>query len=65
MNAPGVVDILQRRTFRFLFLGVTLSRIGDAMTFVVISWLALGIGGRGLSASSCSRAAAWHLSPLG
>jgi len=45
VSAPGIVSVLRRRTFRYLFLGVTLSRIGDAMTFVVISWIALGIGG--------------------
>lgn len=47
MSAPGIVDVLRHRTFRFLCLGVILSRIGDAMTFVVITWLALGIGGPG------------------
>ncbi len=46
MSAPGIVHVLRRRpTFRYLFAGVTLSRIGDAMTFVVVSWVALGIGG--------------------
>jgi MFS family permease len=37
--------VLRRRTFRYLFAGVTFSRVGDAMTFIVISWIALGIGG--------------------
>ncbi len=45
MKAPRLADVLRRRRFRYLFLGVTFSRVGDAMTFIVISWLALGIGG--------------------
>jgi MFS family permease len=44
-TTPGIISALHRPTFRWLFLGVTLSRVGDAMTFVVISWLALRIGG--------------------
>jgi MFS family permease len=44
---PGarLSDALRRREFRYLFLGVTVSRCGDAMTAVVISWLALRAGG--------------------
>lgn len=40
-----LIRVLQRGNFRYLFLGMTFSRIGDSMTFIVISWLALGIGG--------------------
>jgi predicted MFS family arabinose efflux permease len=36
---------LRNRSFRYLFAGITLSRIGDAMAFIVIAWLALGAGG--------------------
>lgn len=45
MNRAGLWYVLKRRDFRGLFLGMTLSRIGDTMTFVVISWIALSIGG--------------------
>jgi MFS transporter, DHA3 family, macrolide efflux protein len=45
VTAPGIVDVLRHRTFRLLVIGVTTSRIGDAMTFVVITWLALNLGG--------------------
>lgn len=45
MGSVRLMHVLRRRKFRYLFLGVTFSRIGDSMTFVVISWLALGIGG--------------------
>jgi predicted MFS family arabinose efflux permease len=37
--------LLKRRDFRGLYLGMTFSRIGDTMTFVVISWIALNAGG--------------------
>ncbi|MGN6794267.1 MAG: MFS transporter [Streptosporangiaceae bacterium] len=37
--------VLGHRSFRRLFAGVTASRIGDAMTFIVITWLALRAGG--------------------
>jgi MFS family permease len=39
---PGV---LGHRTFLWLLAGVTFSRVGDAMTFIVVSWLALRAGG--------------------
>jgi MFS family permease len=45
VSAPGLTDVLRQRTFRLLFIGVTTSRIGDAMTFVVLTWLALNLGG--------------------
>jgi Na+/melibiose symporter-like transporter len=41
----GLSAVLRRREFRYLFLGVTISRCGDVMTAVVISWLALRAGG--------------------
>ncbi len=44
-RSASILDVLRRRTFRYLFAGVTVSRVGDAMTLIVISWLALGIGG--------------------
>ena len=31
--------------FLRLFAGITFSRVGDAMTFIVVSWLALRTGG--------------------
>ncbi len=37
--------MLRQKQFRRLFIGVTFSRVGDAMAFVVISWLALAAGG--------------------
>lgn len=44
-KAPGMIDVLRHRTFRLLAIGVTASRVGDSMSFVVIAWLALGLGG--------------------
>jgi MFS family permease len=44
---PGIAQVLRHRSFRLLFGGISLSRTGDAMTFVVLSWLALNIGGPG------------------
>src|SRR5215469_3980698 len=44
-RSASILDVLRRRTFRYLFVGVTFSRIGDAMALIVISWIALGIGG--------------------
>ena len=41
----GLSAVLRRREFRYLFLGVTISRCGDVMTAVVISWLALRAAG--------------------
>jgi MFS family permease len=40
-----MADVLRHREFRYLAIGVTMSRVGDAMSFVVIAWLALSIGG--------------------
>jgi predicted MFS family arabinose efflux permease len=45
MSSAGLTRALDRREFRRFFLGITLSRIGDAMTFTVVAWLALGAGG--------------------
>ena len=47
MSSVALTHVLSRPTFRRLFLGVTLSRVGDGMTFTVVSWLALGTGGPG------------------
>ncbi len=44
-QSAGTLDVLRRREFRYLFVGITCSRVGDAMALIVISWLALGIGG--------------------
>jgi MFS family permease len=44
-RGPRLIDVLRHRQFRLLFIGVTVSRVGDAMTFVVTSWLALSLGG--------------------
>lgn len=40
-----ITDPLRAGNFRWLFAGITLSRFGSIMSFVVISWLALGLGG--------------------
>jgi MFS family permease len=45
LRSASILDVLHRRTFRYLFVGVTFSRVGDAMTLIVLSWIALGIGG--------------------
>jgi MFS family permease len=45
MSEPTIVGVLRHRAFRLLATGLTLSRVGDTMTFVVIAWLALGVGG--------------------
>ena len=45
MTSAGLTRVLVRKQFRQLFLGISLSRIGDAMTFTVVSWIALGVGG--------------------
>jgi MFS family permease len=39
------MDVLRNRVFLRLFAGITFSRVGDAMTFIVVSWLALRAGG--------------------
>lgn len=45
MSQPLLLRTLRDRRFRLLFAGITVSRVGDAMTFIVVSWLALEIGG--------------------
>lgn len=45
MVSAGLTRVLARKQFRQLFLGVSLSRTGDAMTSTVVSWIALGVGG--------------------
>jgi predicted MFS family arabinose efflux permease len=45
VDSARLADVLRKKSFRYLFLGITFSRIGDSMTFIVISWLALRIGG--------------------
>ena len=45
LRGPRFSDVLRRREFRYLFCGISVSRFGDSMTFVIISWLALSAGG--------------------
>jgi MFS family permease len=45
VDSARLAHVLRRKSFRYLFLGITVSRVGDSMTFIVISWLALGLGG--------------------
>jgi MFS family permease len=45
VSGPELRGVLGQRPFLRLFAGVTFSRVGDAMTFIVVSWLALRAGG--------------------
>jgi MFS family permease len=45
VRGAGPWGVLEQPAFARLFAGVTFSRVGDAMTFTVVSWLALRAGG--------------------
>jgi MFS family permease len=44
-HSPASLSLLRRRDFRTLFLAVSASEIGDALSYIALMWLALEEGG--------------------